>query len=507
MISNRSIAWLFLLFAACGGSNASFAPDAGSGPRPGAGQDAAAGSGTFGNVGVGGGQDFAAFRDALDHGLIPSPDSLDATGFFAEHYTALPAPSCDGAFCLHAMLSVSPDLARSGNWTLLQLGMNSPIDPATVAKPPLDLVVVIDRSGSMADGDKLEYVKRGVELLVDQLGEDDTLTVIAFSTEVQTLFPTQRMGSADRLGLKAKIEALTAGGSTNIYGALEQGYQAALRTGDETQQRRVIFLTDGLPTIGITDDHAIAGMSAGYNENYIGLTTIGVGVDAGLKLLRTLAEQGGGNFYFLENPAAATEVFTEELAFFVAPIAYDVDLSFDAGAPYRVAALHGTSLWRKTATGAKVHVPSVFLVSRTSTDPGESGGRRGGGSAIIAELTPIADAAPGHGVATAHLSYRLPGTQQTVTEDVPVTYGDHPGVCGEAGFYSRQEIRKNTWILGFYVAFRDATARAVVGDRAGALAILTGFQRRIEARLEGVDDEDLQADLAVLAKYIYVLSR
>src|SRR5438552_107038 len=93
------------------------------------------GQGAFGNVGVGGGQDFAAFRLALDHGMIPGSSSLDATGFFAEHFTSLPAPTCGQTFCLHGMLSVSPDLARGGNWTLLQMAMNSPTDPATVTKP------------------------------------------------------------------------------------------------------------------------------------------------------------------------------------------------------------------------------------------------------------------------------------------------------------------------------------------------------------------------------------
>lgn len=488
-----------------GGVDARRATDAGV-PQP----QADAG-GTFGNIGVGGGQDFAAFRNALDNDLIPSPDSLDATGFFAEHYNALPYPSCDGRFCLHAMLSVSPDLARGGTWTLLQLGMNSSIDPASVEKPPLNLVVVIDRSGSMAAEDKLSFVQQGVSLLIDELKTEDTLTVIAFDSQVQTLFGPMRMGDADRAELKRKVNALYPGGSTNIYDALKRGYDAALVGADEQHQSRVIFLTDGLPTTGITDAAAIQTMSAGYNERYLGLTTIGVGLDAGLRLLRALSEQGAGNFYFIEKPEAAREVFTQELAFFVAPIAYDVDLSFDAGAPYAVAALHGTSLWRKTLTGGSVHVPSVFLVSRTSTDPGDpstGGGRRGGGSAIIAELKPNGiEALAGHEVARAKLRYRLPGSQIFSSQEVPVTYGDRPGVCGEAGSFSHIEIQKNTWILGFYIAFRDATAMAARGDRLGARRLLETFQARVEPRLEGVTDEDLQDDLVILAKYIALLSR
>jgi Ca-activated chloride channel family protein len=463
------------------------------------------GGGSFGNVGVGGGQDFGAFRRALDQGLIPSPDSIEATGFFAEHYTSLPAPTCGERFCLHGMLSVTPDPARGGTMTLLQMAMNSPIDPATVPKPPLDLVLVIDHSGSMGYDDKLVYVKEGVKLLVDQLGPADTLTLIAFDDRVKVLYGPAAV--VDRERIKAIVDQLRPEGATNIHDALERGYQEALR-GLDDHQRRVIFLTDGLPTAGNTSPEAIRQMSAGYNERYVQLTTVAVGLDAGLTLLRGLAEQGGGNFYFLEDPEAAREVFVEELRFFVAPIAYDVSLSFDSGRAYGVKALHGTALWQRTLTGGRVFVPSVYLVSRTSTDPGDpgtGGGRRGGGSAIIAELTPDpALDGPGHRVATARLRYRLPGTTVFEEQAIDVTYGDVPGVCGEAGFASHPEMDKNSLVMAFFVAFREATVLAQ-RDRAAAAALLERFQERIEHRIVDRDDEDLLDDLEILARFIQVL--
>jgi Ca-activated chloride channel family protein len=385
------------------------------------------------------------------------------------------------------------------------MAMSSPIDPATIPKPALDLVVVIDHSGSMAADGKLVYAKQGVKLLVDELGAGDTLTLIAFDDTVDVLFGPAAV--VDKARIKGIIDELQPGGGTNIHDALERGYQEALR-GADAHQRRVIFLTDGLPTAGNTSHDAIRIMSAGYNERYVQLTTVGVGVDAGLTLMRGLAEQGGGNFYFLENPEAAREVFLEELRFFVAPIAYDLDLSFDGGRAYTVKALHGTALWQRTSTGGKVHVPSVFLVSRTSTDPGDpgtGGGRRGGGAAIIAELKPDATLdGPNHTVAHVRLRYRLPGATTFETQDVPVTYGDAPGVCGEEGFSSHPEMDKNSIVMAFYVAFREATALAPT-DRRGALLLLQRFQERIEHRVAGRDDEDLLDDLDILDRFITVL--
>jgi Ca-activated chloride channel family protein len=467
-------------------------------------------SGSFGNVGTGGGQDFAAFREALANGLIPSLASLDAAGFFAEHFTSLPAPTCGQTFCLHGLLSVSPDLARGGSWTLLQMGMNSPIDPATVAKPPLDIVVVLDRSGSMAAAGKMDYAHQGIKLLVDALGDADTFTFIAFDDKVETLFGPAPV--VDKAAVKAIVDGVQPRNGTDIFDGLEAGYKAALSVGDETQQRRVIFLTDGLPTVGDINHADIEAMSAGYNAKYIGLTTIGLGSDVDVGLLRQLSEQGGGNFYFAEKPAAVQEVFTQELAFFVAPIAYDLQLTFDQLPAYAVKTVYGTNLWKATATGGAVSIPSVFLVSRTSSAPDATGGRRGGGSAIMAELAPDAAQIPADGtcdVARLHLKYRLPGSTTIVTQDADVAYdvaavGLATTGDGATGFYSSRDVEKNTIILGLYVALHDATALAQT-DPAGALAALAAFQPKFKARIAGWADEDLIDDVAIVQQYVDVL--
>lgn len=459
-------------------------------------------SGSFGSVGTGGGQDFAAFRRALNEGRVPASSTLDAAGFFAEHYTSLPIPTCGKTFCLHGMVSVSPDLARGGQWTLLQLGMNSPIDPATVAKPPLDLVVVLDRSGSMAAAGKMEYAKQGIKLLIQALGDADTFTLIAFDDQVQKLFgPAPVINKAQ---LQATVDAVQPGGATNIYGGLEAGYQAAASIGDETLQRRVIFLTDGLPTAGITDSARIKAMSAGYNDRYIGLTTIGLGSDVDAALLRALSEHGGGNFYFAEKPEAVKEVFTQELSFFVAPIAYDLQLTIGQLPAYTIKQVHGSNLWTADSSGGQLRIPSVFLVSRTSTRPDVTGGRRGGGSAIIAELGATA-AHPTAGrcdVATLHLQYRLPGSATVETQEATVAY-QVDDVTAE-GFYSSRDVEKNTLILGLFVALRDATAVAPTNPRA-ARDLLVAFQPRWKARIAGWADDDLIDDILILQQYIDVL--
>jgi Ca-activated chloride channel family protein len=472
----------------------------------GGGGSSAPAPGSFGNVGVSGAQDFGVFRRALDAGQIPSRDSIDAAGFFAEHFTSLPPPTCGRSFCLHAMLSVSTDLARGGPLTLLQMGMNSTIDPATVQKPPLNLSVVLDHSGSMAAAGKMDFAKEGLKLLIDALGPTDTFTLVVFSDNVQTVFGPAHV--TDKEGLKGRISEIQAVGGTNIFDGLEAGYKSVLVTPNENEQRRVIFLTDGLATVGTVDSGKIRAMSVGYNQQYVGLTTIGLGGDVNVPLLRGLAEGGGGNFYFIEKPAAVKEVFMEELAFFVAPIAYDVELTFNELPGFSVKSVHGTSLWQPVMGGGKVNVPSVFLVSRTSTAPGPNGGRRGGGSAIMAELARSLTPAPAgpQPVGKLTLKYRLPGQRDFETQMTDVTYA--PSAMGPApevpDFYSDKAVEKNTLILNFFFAFRDATTYAPT-DPKRALDLLTAFQGRIQPRVLEWSDEDLKDDLKLLQRFIDVL--
>jgi Ca-activated chloride channel family protein len=249
-------------------------------------------------------------------------------------------------------------------------------------------------------------------------------------------------------------------------------------------------------------------MSVDYNHKYVGLTTIGLGGDVNVPLLRGLAEGGGGNFYFIEKPAAVREVFMEELSFFVAPIAYDLELTFTELPGYSVKGVHGTSLWTPIMGGGKVNVPSVFLVSRTSTAPGPNGGRRGGGSAIIAELAHAigAPAAGPEPVGKLTLKYRIPGQRDFQTDEAMVTYA--PPATGPApevaDFYSDKAVEKNTLILNFFFAFRDATTYAPT-DPKRALDLLTAFQSRIQPRLSEWSDEDLKDDLKLLQRFIDVL--
>ena len=139
------------------------------------GADSAGSPGGGGGVGFGGAQDIGQFRNLLDAGEIPGPNTLDANGFFSEHRTELPPPDCGQTLCAHGMLAVGRDWIDNEYQATLQVALNTPVDPTTLERNPLDMVVVVDVSGSMASDNRLTFVQDGLHLLIDELEPGDKL--------------------------------------------------------------------------------------------------------------------------------------------------------------------------------------------------------------------------------------------------------------------------------------------------------------------------------------------
>jgi len=147
---------VLLATAACAGSGDSSAPTSGSG------------GGGGGNVSFGGAQDIGEFRATLDRGEIPASNTLDANGFFNEHFNQTPPATCGGTLCLTPGLSVGRDWLTGKHQATLQIAVNTNVDPTTFHRLPLNLVVVVDHSGSMASDQRLDKVKTGLHTMVEQ---------------------------------------------------------------------------------------------------------------------------------------------------------------------------------------------------------------------------------------------------------------------------------------------------------------------------------------------------
>jgi len=464
----------------------------------GAGDGAADSPGTpGGNVGFGGAQDIGEFRGILERGEVPGPNTLDANGFFNEHFVAPPAVTCGGPLCLTPGLSVGRDFLTGAHQATLQISVNTTIDPTEHPRLPMKLSLVVDHSGSMAEDQRLEKVKVGLHALIDELHDEDRLSIISFDDTVTIDQPFTAALDRDRLHLV--VDNLQPRGGTNIFDGLKAGMDALGELPENEKQNRVILLSDGLATSGNTSGDAIIEMATGYVSKGIGLTTIGVGTSFDVELMRGLAERGAGNFYFVEDATAATEVFTEEVDVFMSPIALDLEIVATTTSGWKMLEVIGSKQWVPGSTSGEMRVPAVFFASRTSQQ-GEVG-RRGGGSMIFVRLDPTS---AGIGdVANLTLSYRLPNTEERVTDTVKLNYDREPTEALEEPFLSYAEMAERYAMYNLFLGFRLATQMAAESDFNCAIAALTTMRESAATwnQAHGADP-DIAADLELADMFI-----
>ena len=478
-----------LMLGAC----ASEAGDAGA---AGDGGEAGVGPG----VGQGGAQDFGQFRAILEAGDIPGPQTLDDVGFFNEHKIELPSADCGADVCLHGQLGVMGNMITGSNCTTVMLGMNTPIDPSTLERPPLDLALVIDTSGSMI-GEPIEYVREGLLRMLDDLAPEDRVSLIAFSDEAEIL--AQAVPGDATADLQLAIDTLDAHGKTNIYDGLRTGYELVAAQAEAGRQSRVVLLSDGEATAGIVSTSKIVAMSAGYNEVGHSLTTIGMGAEFDPVLMRELSESGGGAFYYLEEPAAVQEVFEEEVTTFLVPLARDLRIDVDIDPGYALRAMYGTKLFELDGNSASIAIPSVQIAHRTKVSD-DANGRRGGGGAIVVELVPrgVEQVVEPGVVGRLAMSYTRPVDGETVAQELPITTTLVPGDTPKDGAFSGSAVEKSFAMVNIFVGLQLASERAAWGDDSGALAVLLPLASAVDEWLVVHPDEDIADDLRYVQMFI-----
>jgi Ca-activated chloride channel family protein len=177
-------------------------------------------------------------------------------------------------------------------------------------RTPLNLCLVIDRSGSM-EGAPLDYVKQACNFVVDMLGPNDILSIVTFEETVDLLMPPQRV--TNKAPIKEGIQRLMPGNTTNLYDGLALGMQQVVGVNDPGRATRLVVLTDGDPTAGIKDFSALVAHAGEIKARGITCTFLGFGPDYNEELLASMAKRAGGNYYFIPQPQMIPDVFRVEL--------------------------------------------------------------------------------------------------------------------------------------------------------------------------------------------------
>jgi Ca-activated chloride channel family protein len=219
---------------------------------------------------------------------------------------------------------------RKTFWLYFELKGGKPAE--SVNRIPLNISLVLDRSGSMS-GDKIEYAKKAVGFVVDNLNPRDFLSIVQYDHAVEVVSPSQQV--VHKSLLQDKIKTISARGTTNLSGGTLKGYDEVRSTRKDGYVNRVLLLSDGLANQGITEPETLQQLvQKKFREEGTGLSTFGVGADYDEVLMTNLSEYGGGNYYFIDSPERIPDIFARELKGLLAVVAQNAQLELSFPSDY-----------------------------------------------------------------------------------------------------------------------------------------------------------------------------
>ncbi len=324
---------------------------------------------------------YSVVRSSLTNGYLPAPESVRIEELVNYFPYAYPAPGERGApFRPTVTVSETP---WNPDTLLMHIGIQGR-RPATDDRPPLNLVFLVDTSGSMDQPNKLPLLVHSFRLMVGQLDPADEVAIVAYAGSAgRVLDPTP---AGERGAILTALDRLHAGGSTAGAAGLQLAYRVARDIAVEGEVTRVILATDGDFNVGISDPDQLESFIARQREGGVYLSVLGFGRgnldDA---TMQALAQNGNGQAAYIDTLAEAQKVLVDQLAGTLFPIANDVKIQVEFNpatvAEYRLIGYETRGLRREDFNNDRV-------------DAGEIGA--GHSVTAIYEVTPVGSPAVLH---------------------------------------------------------------------------------------------------------------
>ncbi|MEM9247406.1 MAG: von Willebrand factor type A domain-containing protein [Pseudomonadota bacterium] len=268
---------------------------------------------------------YAFARSSLLEGRLPSAEAVRVEEFINYFPYSYPAPEPGGApFELSLSLSQTP---WNPETRLLKIGLQGAM-PAVEDRPPLNLVFLIDTSGSMQQRRKLPLLKRSLRLMLPNLSPEDEVAIVTYAGQAGVLLEPTSGGDRERL--RAAIDQLDAHGATAGQAGLQEAYAMAQTMAEAGEVSRVILATDGDFNVGVSDPSGLEAFIAQKRAGGTYLTVLGFGRgtldDA---TMQALAQAGNGQAAYIDTLLEAQKVLVDQLTGALFPIADDVKVQVE----------------------------------------------------------------------------------------------------------------------------------------------------------------------------------
>ena len=404
---------------------------------------------------------YSVVRSSLSRGQLPPAQSVrieELINYFPYNY---PAPDAGEAPFRPTVSTFQTPW--NADTQLVHIALQGQM-PALEDRPPLNLVFLIDTSGSMDDPTKLPLLKQSFRLMLDQLRPADEVAIVEYAGSAgQVLAPT---AAAERTTILQALQSLGAGGSTNGQGGLEQAYAVADTMAADGEVSRVILATDGDFNVGISNPDALKDFIAGKRNTGTYLSVLGFGRgnldDA---TMQALAQNGNGTAAYIDTLSEAQKVLVDQLSGALFPIAGDVKVQVEFNpaqvAEYRLIGYETRALNRED-------------FNNDAVDAGELGA--GHSVTAIYEITPVGSpaqlsdplryvpntvASVSDELGFVKLRYKEPGADVSQLIETPIVGSSLPGT--EANFAAAiagfGQLLRNPQYLGEW-GYEEAIALA-----------------------------------------------
>ncbi|MDG1282921.1 MAG: VWA domain-containing protein [Pseudorhodobacter sp.] len=302
---------------------------------------------------------YAVVRSFLTGGALPPSEAVRIEEMINYFPYAYPAPGDGQApFATHVTVMPTP---WNSDTQLVRIGLQGRL-PAVADRPPLNLVFLVDTSGSMQDAAKLPLLKQSLALMLRQLRPEDEVALVAYAGSAGEVLPPTRADQPDVI-LRA-LDQLSAGGATAGAEGLELAYRIAEKMTRPGEVSRVLLATDGDFNVGLSDPDGLEAYVEKKRRGGIYLSVLGFGRgnldDA---TMQALAQNGNGIAAYIDTLQEARKVLVDQLTGALFPIANDVKIQVEwnpaAVAEYRLIGYETRALAREDFNNDKVDAGEI----------------------------------------------------------------------------------------------------------------------------------------------------
>jgi Ca-activated chloride channel family protein len=366
---------------------------------------------------------WAVVRSSLMAGTLPPRDAVRVEEMVNYFPYAYPAPEGDAPFRADLALIETP---WNPGTRLLRIGIQGALPPVA-DRPPLNLVLLVDTSGSMDDPAKLPLLKQALRLMLPDLRDGDEVAIVTYAGAAGVAL--EPVPATDRAAILAALDSLAPGGGTAGQAGLDTAYAVAARMAAEGEVSRILLATDGDFNIGPADPEALRDYIAGKRREGTYLSVLGFGRgnldDA---TMQALAQSGNGTAAYIDTLEEAQKVLVDQLAGALFPLADDVKLQVEfnpaAVAEYRLIGYETRALRREDFRNDRVDAGEIGaghqVTALYEVTPPDSPARLTEPLRYGTEAGPAGDASE---LGLLRLRWKAPGATDSTLAEIPIPNG------------------------------------------------------------------------------------